>query len=125
MAARIPLHLLALLTSCTLLACAAQPTVPAPTQPTANPTLTANQPPETVEHKGSIEVQSSPAGLAVLLDGKPKGKTPMTIDQLAAGSYEVTYVDPDNGNVTMLVDLAEGQYRVLRHNVVPKAVDAP
>ena len=49
----------------------------------------------------------------------------MTIDQLAAGSYEVTYVDPDNGNVTMLVDLAEGQYRVLRHNVVPKAVDAP
>ena len=102
--------------------CSGASEVPAPTAPKP-PTIAPAPVPDQVVHKGSIEVQSSPAGLQVKVNGKVVGKTPVTIDNLAPGTHEVTYVDPQDGDVTMSVELGEGQYRVVRHNVAPSAVD--
>ena len=57
----------------------------------------------------------------VLVDGKPAGKTPVTVEGLATGMHEVTFLGPDGDNVTMTVELGEGQYQRVHHNVVPKA----
>jgi len=39
---------------------------------------------------GTMSVESRPSGAAVTINGKPSGKTPMTIDALAPGDYRVT-----------------------------------
>ena len=38
---------------------------------------------------GILSVESRPAGAAVLIDGKPRGVTPATIEGLAPGDYRV------------------------------------
>jgi hypothetical protein len=64
--------------------------------------------------------------MEVLLDGKPAGKTPVTLENLKPGSHDITYKDEANGNATYTVDLGEGEYKVQKHNVVPRADrDAP
>ncbi|MSP25704.1 MAG: PEGA domain-containing protein [Myxococcales bacterium] len=74
-------------------------------------------------HKGAIVIESSPANLVALLNGKKVGNTPLTVDDLSAGNYDVTFKDEANGDVTMTVELAEGEYRTVRHNVVPRATE--
>jgi hypothetical protein len=39
---------------------------------------------------GSLLVESRPSGAAVSLDGRPRGATPLTINDLEAGEYTVT-----------------------------------
>lgn len=39
---------------------------------------------------GTMSVESRPSGAAVTINGKPSGKTPMTLDALAPGDYRVT-----------------------------------
>ena len=102
--------------------CSDKTEVPAPKTPQV-PKISANPEPEHVVHMGGIDIQSSPAGLTVKVDGKEVGKTPVTVDKVKPGMHEVTFIDPTNGDVTMGVEVAEGQYPVLRHNVVPRATD--
>lgn len=88
----------------------------------AEPTLTQPEPlPKDKVHLGTIEVLSSPAGMEILLDGKPAGKTPTTLENLQPGMHDVTYIDEANGNATYSVDVGEGEYKVQKHNVVPRA----
>ncbi len=105
-------------------ACGPGGEVPPPKQP--EPTLT--QPEETPPNKthlATLVIESSPAGMPVLLNGKPVGKTPATVENLDAGNYDVTYKDEANGDVTMPVALGEGEYRTIKHNVVPHADRPP
>ncbi len=68
--------------------------VPAPEQTpspaTAPPTL---PPPTTLASAavttGSLHVESSPTGARVLVNGEPRGATPLELAELALGSYEV------------------------------------
>jgi len=39
---------------------------------------------------GTLVVESRPSGAAVVIDGKPRGTTPLTIDALAPGDYRVS-----------------------------------
>jgi hypothetical protein len=41
---------------------------------------------------GSVEIVTQPAGTRVLLDGKPAGETPLTIDAIAPGRHTLTFV---------------------------------
>jgi serine/threonine-protein kinase len=42
-----------------------------------------------MEDVGSLEVESSPAGAAIFLDGVEKGKTPLLIDKVSAGTHKL------------------------------------
>ena len=77
--------------------------------------------PQNKELWATIVIESSPRGMAALLDGKPVGKTPISVDRLKPGRYDVTIKDEANGDVTMNVQLGEGEYRTVKHNVVPRA----
>ncbi len=101
--------------------CASKPEIPPPKDPA--PTIDANPVPKDVEHLGGIVIEGSPP-TKVLLNGKPAGTTPVTVENLAAGSYEVTYIDEENGNATYGVELSAGQYPTVRHNRIPKAGEA-
>jgi hypothetical protein len=42
-----------------------------------------------VRTTGSLVVESRPSGSAVVIDGKPRGVTPLTLEALAPGDYRV------------------------------------
>ena len=53
---------------------------------------------------GALQIDSTPAGASVFLNGKEKGKTPLTVDELQFGEYAVEFKLP--GYVTMLLDVS-------------------
>jgi hypothetical protein len=59
----------------------------------------------------------------ILLDGKSIGMSPATADKIPPGIHEVTFVDDENGNVTLEVTLQPGEFQVVSHNMPPKATD--
>ena len=115
---------LALAATLSLAACFACACAPADVPPPKEPDPVLDAPPD--EHRraqtwATLDISSSPPGMPVMLNGKAIGKTPITIDKLPAGNYDVTYKDEANGDVTMPVELGEGEYRNVKHNVVPRA----
>ena len=40
---------------------------------------------------GVLFVESRPPGAAVMIDGKPRGSTPLTVDAIAPGTYRVNF----------------------------------
>jgi hypothetical protein len=103
-----------------LLACGKPPAVPEP--PAHEPELEEIAPQMDLSHASGLIIASTPS-TDVLVDGKPAGKTPITVEGLATGMHEVTFLGPDGDNVTMTVELGEGQYQRVHHNVVPKATE--
>jgi len=86
-----------------------------------SPTL--DEPPqEDLSHSSGVIVVSSPP-TRIKVDGKDVGMSPVTVEDLSAGEHEVTFEDA-GGDVTMTVDLGEGEYQKVHHNVTPKATDA-
>jgi hypothetical protein len=59
----------------------------------------------TAKRKGSLEVLSDPEGAAVTVDGAPRGVTPLTIDDLTAGSHTVV-LESSGGTVKRVVSVA-------------------
>ena len=101
--------------------CASKPEIPPVKEPT--PTIDVNPVPKAVEHLGGIEILGS-SPTKVLVDGKPAGTTPVTVENLRVGTYEVTYIDEVGGNATHSVVVAEGMYPTVTHNRIPKAGEA-
>lgn len=91
--------------------------------PDAVPTATAPPPPPDLDlsRSSGLVIQSQPP-TKILVDGKEVGMSPITVENLATGEHEVTFVSED-GNMTMTVELAEGQYQTVQHNFTPKASD--
>jgi hypothetical protein len=56
---------------------------------------------------GRLQVESSPIGAHVLIDGKDRGVTPLTVDGLAVGAHKVV-VRGDDGSVQRTVSIASG-----------------
>jgi PEGA domain len=73
-------------------AATAKPATPLP--PTAN--------------AGGLEIDTQPAGAQVLLDGKPAGESPLTIDNLPAGRHTVTLVS-SSGSVKRTIRIEAGR----------------
>jgi PEGA domain len=55
--------------------------------------------------KGQIIVQTDPAGARVLLDGKPVGESPLTLDAIAPGRHTLTFVS-SSGTIKKTVRVA-------------------
>jgi len=54
----------------------------------------------------------------VLLNGRRVGRTPVTVDGLAAGTYEVTFLFP-NDQSSLPVELAQGEYKKVHMQAAP------
>jgi hypothetical protein len=58
----------------------------------------------TASGTGRLQVQSDPAGAAVLVDGRARGVTPLTINDLTAGSHNVV-LESTKGSVQRIVEV--------------------
>jgi hypothetical protein len=58
---------------------------------------------------GALAIESRPAGAAVLLNGKPSGTTPVTINDLAPGDYRVTMTLKGFQNFATTVRVVAGE----------------
>ncbi|MBI4703066.1 MAG: PEGA domain-containing protein [Deltaproteobacteria bacterium] len=95
--------------------CAGASTLP---EPPPAPTEGEAPPPEPEQKPAaaSLTITSSPE-TEVLLDGKPVGKTPVTLHDLEPGPHDVTYVDEEAGNSTLPADLVPGQMNNIHYNL--------
>jgi hypothetical protein len=82
---------------------------PAPTGPTpsARPAAIVTMP-AVAGRTGRLEVETQPAGARVLLDGKPAGESPLTIDAVPAGRHTVTFLSP-SGSVKRTIRVEAGR----------------
>jgi hypothetical protein len=62
----------------------------------------------TAKRTGSLQVNSDPAGARVLIDGKPRGFTPLSLHDLAVGSHAVV-LETAKGSVRRTVAVSEGR----------------
>jgi hypothetical protein len=105
---------------CASLGCAKKGDLP-PADTPPSPTA-ADEPPPPADMSCGMRILSAPP-TEILVDGKSVGVSPVTVERLKPGMHDVTFVDEDNGNVTLQVPLAEGEFREVVHNLPPKATD--
>ncbi|MEQ1729780.1 MAG: PEGA domain-containing protein [Vicinamibacterales bacterium] len=67
---------------------------------------------------GSLQVNSTPTGARVSVDGKLRGQTPLTLDDLAAGPHTVL-IDSTEGTVRRKVMVTEGATETLTESIYP------
>jgi hypothetical protein len=77
-------------------------------------------PPTDADLTGGLRIVSEPPA-KILVDGKDVGMSPVEVEGLAPGAHDVTFVDETHGNVTLQVELAEGEFQAVHHNFPPKA----
>ena len=104
--------------------------VPAPGPGTTPKTETARPAPATPA-TGKLQVRSNPSGASVTLNGAWRGRTPLTLDALAFGNYEVRVVSPGydvaREDVTLSSAAASGNIsvRLQRQRTVAATKPAP
>ncbi len=67
---------------------------------------------------GSLQVNSTPTGAKVSVDGKLRGQTPLTLSDLPAGSHTVL-IDSSEGAVRRRVQVSEGVTETLTESIYP------
>jgi hypothetical protein len=67
----------------------------------------APKPPAPVVTAGEIDVKTDPAGLKVLLDGKPAGESPITLKNVSVGRHTVTLIG-NGGTLKRVVKVEPG-----------------
>ena len=80
------------------------------------PPVTATKVSGAAKGTGQLQVESSPTGARVLIDGKDRGVTPLTVDGLASGSHKVV-VRGDDGSVQRTVSIAAGELLQLSESI--------
>ncbi len=107
-----------------LSACKKKNDVPEPQEPYVDPTLDTEPPPkDNLKNSAGIIITSDPP-FEVMVNGKKVGKTPLTVENLPAGSHEVTFIDPEGGNATQTVELGEGEFKKAHYAASPDSSDA-
>ena len=81
---------------------AAPVTSAAPAAAAATPPVTPNA------SRGRIEIETQPAGARVLLDGKPAGDSPLSLDSVAAGRHTITLVS-SSGSIKRTIRVEAGR----------------
>lgn len=75
---------------------------------------------------GSLEVQTTPFDVSITIDGKDYGTSPITIDHLPIGQYEVKLTKKGYKNETVKVTVEEGKIvEINRTLVAEKPSDRP
>nr|WP_319540592.1 PEGA domain-containing protein [uncultured Methanospirillum sp.] len=73
---------------------------------------------------GSISLTSSPSGASLVLDSRPQGKTPMSLQNLASGTHTLIFTYPGYEPVTTSITVQEGMTSELAVALYPyKAVN--
>lgn len=67
---------------------------------------------------GSLQVSSTPSGARVSIDGKLRGQTPLSLDDLPAGPHTVV-IDSTEGTVRRKVQIAAGGTETLNESIYP------
>jgi hypothetical protein len=70
----------------------------------------------TTKPTGTLQVESEPPAALVLVDGVVRGKTPLTLDGLSAGTHQVT-IQNQEGTVRRTVTIADGKTAELSESV--------
>jgi hypothetical protein len=78
-----------------------------PRPPATAPPAAAALPP-VAGQTGRLEIETQPAGARVLLDGKPAGESPLTIDNVPVGRHTLTFVSA-SGSVRRTVRVEAGR----------------
>jgi hypothetical protein len=89
----------ALMTSSSPAAADDRPAVAATAPPSAQPKAappraTEAAPAPSAAAEGRLEVETQPAGARVLIDGRPAGESPLTLDKVPIGRHTVTLISP-------------------------------
>lgn len=58
--------------------------------------------------RGGLQVQSDPVGARVLIDGAPRGVTPLTVGDLKPGSH-IVVLESQKGSIRRTVDIVAGR----------------
>lgn len=72
----------------------------------------------TAKPTGRLRVTSEPPGARVLVDGRERGATPLTVDGLSVGSHEVV-LESDKGSVKRSVTVAADRTAQLTESIYP------
>lgn len=67
---------------------------------------------------GALQVESTPPGAKVIIDGKGYGVTPATLEDLAVGAHTLV-LESSAGTVRRRVQVAEGQTEVVNESIFP------
>ena len=86
------------------------------TSPKAEPVAAKATRPAIPRRTGQLIAQSLPAGATVLVDGKERGVTPLTLDDMSFGSHTVV-IQSDKGSVRRTVKIAADRDAVVSESI--------
>jgi hypothetical protein len=86
------------------------------TSPKAEPVAAKATRPASPRRTGQLIAQSLPAGATVLVDGKERGVTPLTLDDMSFGSHTVV-IQSDKGSVRRTVKIAADRDAVVSESI--------
>ena len=72
---------------------------------------------------GSLDVTSTPHDAEVTIDGKPYGKTPMTVDQLLEGEHKVVISKSGYADVIQMINIHENDNESLTMELQEKIIE--
>lgn len=117
------IRLVALLVTVALAGCGgAAPPEPPPVTPKPAPAAPEPEPEPPLDDTPMLDVISAKP-TEILLDGKPIGTTPISGHKVSPGTHEVTFVDREHGNRTMMVTLEPGDAKTVQSDPVPAAIE--
>src|SRR5688500_17660624 len=87
---------------------AASSSAPAARNNTSVPAAAAAAPVPAASNTGRLEIETQPAGAKILIDGKPAGESPLTLDALPVGRHSVTLTTA-SGSVKRSVRIEAGR----------------
>jgi hypothetical protein len=76
--------------------------------------------PEPAPTTGTLQFVSTPAGARVKLDGAPVGETPLTLNDVDAGAYDVTFTRPGYDTLRTQVALSPAEERTVQGALNPQ-----
>jgi hypothetical protein len=86
------------------------------TSPKREPVAARPAPPASARRTGQLMAQSEPAGAKVLVDGRERGVTPLTLDDVAIGPHTVV-LQSDKGSVRRTVTVAANRSAVVSESI--------
>ena len=87
-----------------------------------SPLTSGGEEPKNADLTCGLKIISAPP-TEILVDGKAVGTSPVTVEHIGCGAHDVTFVDEENGNVTLPVELQTGEFQEVHQNLPPKATE--
>ncbi|AUX23198.1 protein phosphatase [Sorangium cellulosum] len=112
------LRLPTLLLVVALAGCGSAPSAPPQPAPKPVPVAPEPEPEPPLDDTPLLDVIAAQP-TEILLDGEPIGTTPISGRKVEPGLHEVTFVDPERGNRTMMVELNPGEAKTVQSDPVP------